>query len=352
VAHRAKGEPKEVRKCLLKALEIDPERSRTWHALGVLDAEAGNADVAVASFRRAVRADSNYAAAYHSMGEALRQAGREGEARQALRMAERVGTGAFAAPSDERPGPRSVAELEERLTPTAEAETLHAALAASTGLLPPSRLSAAGLAKLFDGYAAGFDAHLQEMLGYRLPEHLAEAVAAEWSRSGRRPMDVFDLGCGTGLCGPQLRPMAASLRGVDLSPNMVERARARGVYDRVDVGDLLDALARERRAFDLLAAADVMTYVGDLAPVFEAAAAALRPGGLFAFSVEAAGGDRFHLQQPSLRYAHSKPYLEHVAAIFGFEQRSLAPVTIRHEAGQPVPGYLVVLALPAAGVGT
>jgi predicted TPR repeat methyltransferase len=346
MAHRAKEEPKEVRKCLLKALEIDPERAASWRALGELDIESGQPGQAVGSFRRAVRTDPSDGIAYRALGEALHAAGREGEARQANRMSERIGRGAFS-PEPQPQKPQSIAEFEQRLTPAAEAEKLHIALATKLGLLPPAKLRAEHVADLFDKYADRFDKHLRDNLGYRIPEQLTQAIVA--ARQGdTRPMDVFDLGCGTGLCGPLLRPMAATLRGVDLSPAMLEKARARGVYDELVQGDLVDAVKARPRAFDLLTAADVMIYLGDLAPVLEAAAQALRPGGLLAFSVEASGGDRYYLQQPIRRYAHSKPYLEHVARIFGFEQRSFEPVMVRYERHEPVAGYVIVLALPEA----
>jgi predicted TPR repeat methyltransferase len=141
--------------------------------------------------------------------------------------------------------------------------------------------------------------------------------------------------------------MAATLAGVDLSAAMVERAKARGAYDRLEVGDLFDALGRAPRGYDLLAAADVLIYLGDLAPFFEAAAAALRAGGLLAFSVEAAGGgtDRYSLDPKTRRYAHAEAYLRRLAGMYGFEERSFVPIPIRLERGEPLPGYLVVLRL-------
>ena len=101
--------------------------------------------------------------------------------------------------------------------------------------------------------------------------------ASEWT--------CFDLGCGTGLCGLLLRPAGRDAGGVDLSPAMIEKARARGVYDRLEAGDLVEAMKKAPRSFDLLVAADVFIYVGDLAPTFEAAARQpppRRPAGLLA----------------------------------------------------------------------
>ena len=134
--------------------------------------------------------------------------------------------------------------------------------------------------------------------------------------------------------------------GVDLSPAMVEKARERGAYDRLEAKDILDALRGSPQRWDLLVAADVLMYLGDLAPVFEAAVAALRPGGRFAFTVEAGEGDRYQLGKQTHRFAHSKPYVDHLSRIFGFETETLEEITVRKEAGQPVRGLLAMLRLP------
>jgi predicted TPR repeat methyltransferase len=241
--------------------------------------------------------------------------------------------------------------MEQRLNDP-KAATFHHSLAALAGVFPSAQVPTSSVADLFERYAERFDDHLRGTLRYGVPELLADAVAAALTSDSKgrsdepnRRLDVFDLGCGTGLCGPLLRPMAATLVGVDLSPAMIERARGRGAYDRLEVGELTDALRKSPRAWDLLAAADVVIYTGDLSPFFEAAGAALRPGGLLAFSVEAGGGDRYYLQAASRRYAHSEPYLRRLASIHGFDVVAFNPIPIRLEKGKPVPGYLLVLRL-------
>ncbi len=180
-----------------------------------------------------------------------------------------------------------------------------------------------------------------------MPEQIFEAVAAVRLGMDQKPIDILDLGCGTGLCGRLLKPIAGRLCGVDLSKGMIEKARERGIYDQLDIGELLDVLKRSPRSFDLIVAADVFIYVGDLAEVFEAVAACLRPGGLFIFSVEAGGGERYNLTGSVRRYTHSAPYLRRLASMCGFDEVSFAPVVVRMERGQIVPGYLPVLRLPA-----
>ena len=54
---------------------------------------------------------------------------------------------------------------------------------------------------------------------------------------------VVDLGVGTGLCGPWLASLSPErLVGVDLSPEMLAQAEARGMYDELLAADVIEAL--------------------------------------------------------------------------------------------------------------
>ena len=203
----------------------------------------------------------------------------------------------------------------------------------------PDKASDLFLRGLFDEYAPKFEAELVGVLSYRAPALLADAIRAAL---GPGPFDVFDMGCGTGLMGEALLPMAKSLVGADFSPRMVERARARGAYDRLEVGDAVAMLAESPGAYDLVTAADVLVYTGDLAPVVAAARRALRAGGGFAFTVEG-GADGDWKLQANGRYTHSKAYLRRLAKAGGFEMASLAESSTRTESGQPVPSLVCVL---------
>ena len=95
----------------------------------------------------------------------------------------------------------------------------------------PEIAPAIEVARLFDQSANGYDELLVEGLQYRAPEALTEALARVASPAPHR-WSVMDLGCGTGLCAPLVRPWAERLVGVDLSPRMVEIARARAPLRR------------------------------------------------------------------------------------------------------------------------
>ena len=194
------------------------------------------------------------------------------------------------------------------------------------------------VAEHFDSFADVFDAKLVGVLGYDVPEKLCSAVR-RITPAGRKYI-ALDAGCGTGLCGPLLRPFVNRLTGVDLAPKMLEQAAKRGVYDELLREELISFLNRSPRRFDLIVAADVAIYIGDLLPVFTAAANAIQPGGLLAFSTEFWSGDSYRLQ-PSGRFAHSPAYVRSLAAPH-FHEQICESSTIRLEAGSRVPGHLFV----------
>ena len=191
---------------------------------------------------------------------------------------------------------------------------------------------------LFDRYAERFDTDLVEKLGYRAPQLLREAL-------GDSPgeLDILDLGCGTGLAGAAFAPLARHLAGVDLAPRMVDQARRRSLYQELYVEDLQVCLGRARERWDLILAADVFTYLGDLGPTMRAVATALRPGGRLVATVETAPGlERFETM-PSRRVRHGPGHLRSSAEAAGLALARLKPETLRTEKRLPVPGLVFVM---------
>ncbi len=214
-------------------------------------------------------------------------------------------------------------------------------LMAVLGGANPDRCPDDYLIEHFDAFAETFDTQLVEVLGYRVPERLCRAIGALIPAMGQ--CATADLGCGTGLAGPLLRPFARHLTGIDLAPRMLEKAGARGVYDDLVQAEAVSWLAARRADLDLVLAADVLIYIGDLAPLFAAAAGALRPGGLFAVSIETIAdrrGDDYRAL-PSGRFAHAP---SHVAALAAgdFIPVHDEPTVIRLEANRPAEGRLLV----------
>ena len=234
----------------------------------------------------------------------------------------------------------SVAALERALALSPDSHDIRVALAVAGKGAPPAP-DLVLTRNVFDSYAERFDAHLVEGLNYRVPEKLAAILAA----SGRTWDRMLDLGCGTGLSGANLRPYARHLTGVDLSLQMIEKAKARGVYDTMYQGDCVAFLQQIEGTYDLMVAADVLVYFGDLTNLFRAARQRLAPGAAFWFSVEECGGDGFSITL-SQRYQHSLSYIRTTAQAVGLRLTYEQQIDIRLENRKPVRGLLVAIERP------
>lgn len=221
--------------------------------------------------------------------------------------------------------------------------------AADTPEQPPS----AYVEGLFDDYADRFETSLVEKLEYSVPQKLAALI--ETAKPTQTPFAcIVDIGCGTGLLGLEIRDWAQRLEGFDISTNMLAKAEEKAIYHHLAQADLsLSAeasglfgndLAHHRA--DLVAAADVMMYLGSLEAVMPLVLDLLEPGGFFAFSVEDAGGEEGFVLQPSLRYAHSQAYVSGLLEASGLEVLETRKTTIRKDAGKPLCGILFLARKP------
>ena len=204
----------------------------------------------------------------------------------------------------------------------------------------PAAAPARFVQALFDEYADGFDADLVGALNYSGHERVCRPLAA------LHPSPFFaalDLGCGSGLAAPLLRPLASHLEGVDLSPRMIERAAGPQLYDALHTAELHAHLRGARGRYDLVVACDVFIYIGDLAPVFDAVASVLAPGGVFAFSVERGDADLGYDLLPSLRYAHSEAYLRGLAGTHGLRVLRCERAPLRDARGDSIDGLFLHL---------
>ncbi|RUL99417.1 class I SAM-dependent DNA methyltransferase [Rhizobium anhuiense] len=284
------GEPDAAAELMEQALELVPAWAAGWYRLATYLEKAGRADAAIEAYRRTLAFD----------------------------------------PDDIFGATLKLALLGDVATPDR----------------PPSRY----VERLFDDYADRFESALVEKLDYSVPQKLAALIAS----TGRRYDRAVDLGCGTGLLGPEIRGRVDRLEGFDLSQNMLVKAAEKQVYDCLAQADLslapdlsgLFADAARHRA-DLVTAADVLMYLGNLESVFAIIGELAASGADIAFSVEDAGdGEGFHLA-PSLRYAHSESYVRALLAGHGLQILATVKSVIRKDGGKPVSGILFLTRKPA-----
>ena len=200
---------------------------------------------------------------------------------------------------------------------------------------------------LFDGFSHHYDDTMLNKLDYRGHLHVRAMTERVRPRLKPPPWRILDLGCGTGLVGVALRALAAGSRldGLDISPRMLEAARARGIYSDLILGDLETVLAESGPLYDLIVSADTMTYFGDLAPALSGVAKRLERGGFYVFASEAKAGEGWEKTKVH-RYRHGESYLRAEAARAGLGVADLFECTLRLEEGQPVLGSSVALRKP------
>ena len=189
----------------------------------------------------------------------------------------------------------------------------------------------------FDRVADTFDRKLVDVLGYDAPVRMATLIGRT-----RASFDhILDLGCGTGLAAPHLAALGDRITGVDLSSRMLELAARRSLYTELAKAEALEFLNARPNGFDLVFAADVLVYFGDLEAVFEAVAHALAPSGYFALCVELCESASYQVL-PSGRFAHGEAYLKRAAGT-RFAMVEAAQAQLRLEGGRPVQGLFQVL---------
>ncbi len=280
-----KGDLAAAADLLLQAIEIAPNFVSAWFTLGEIHHRLGQRDSAITAFRQARAADSGDR---HGAGLHLMRLGAE-----------------------------------------------------QISAMPQAYVKA-----LFDQYAPRFEAALVNDLDYRGPALLFKAVLSVRS-AVRKPAffkRAIDLGCGTGLAATAFAKEVDQFVGFDLSPRMIERARATGLYAQLEVADMVEALrARHEASAELILAADAMVYLADLAQILAEANRVLVPGGLVAFTLETHAGDGVILGE-GLRYAHSSAYVRISVEAAGLKLFCLEDWSARNEDNAPAPGLVVVAA--------
>lgn len=326
-----------------QARDREPENAEVYYCIGLLFADLARPADALVAFDRALATDVTNAKAHNNRGSALQQLNRLPEAEAAYRAAMDL------APDQALPYV-NLANVVDQQYRTAEALKIYDQ-ALSRGVDPDligqyrssllgkatARSPDAWVKSTFDNFAPTFDEHLRG-LQYVVPDTIAQMLGARMSPSGR----VLDLGCGTGWVGSALKPLGLSVTGVDLSDRMLVQARAREAYSELHCDEVHAYLARtEDGSYDAVIAADVFIYIGQLGQIFSHALRVLRPGGLFAFSVEEASGPDYVLQNTG-RYAHSPAYIRRLSA-FQFATVEDRAGAIRQERGMPLHGRVYLM---------
>lgn len=347
------GRAGEGAELLRRGIEADPANPHAWINFGNVLVKLDKDQEALEAFTKATQLAPKLPIAWFNYGICLGRCMRPNEAASALHQVLKLEPGYL-------PAYDFLTRVLHRLGNYAEAAELYREwlvhdpdnpiarhmLAATEGKAAPARASVEYIQCLFDGFASHFDANLTS-LKYRAPEWVIERLGREVPPGGTH--EILDAGCGTGLCGPLLRPMASRLVGVDLSAQMLEKARARGTYDELVRQELAQFMRSRPACFEVIASADTLIYFGALEEPIAAARACLRPGGFLAFTLERldpAASDAPYRLETHGRYSHSETYLRSVLEQAGFVGIDLETRVLRTERGKEVLGHVVSARAP------
>jgi predicted TPR repeat methyltransferase len=370
-----------------RSLDIVPDAADWYNNLGIVLQESSRFDEAIDAYHRAIALDATHANAHSNLGALLRATGKPVEAEAAYRRAIELNPSHADAYTNLGVLLNGLKRPEEAVACFCRAITLrpkhpearrllalaHCALgevdeairifhewlaeepnhpiashmlAAVSGRGVPTRASDQFVEQTFDTFAASFESKLAK-LSYRAPV-LVGAMLDDAGLEAARRFDVLDAGCGTGLCGPLIARYARRLTGVDLSGGMLAQAKEKQLYDELVQTELTEYLRNQSRAFDIIVSADTLVYFGSLDEVIAAAAGALRPGGLFVFTLEKGREDvdgsagpvaDYHLERHG-RYTHARPYVARLLEMHGFRPE-IGEAELRMESGVPVAGLVV-----------
>lgn len=331
------------------ALELNPDNAAAFNNLGVVLNQLSRMEEAIEAFSKAIALMPNNAEFYRNLGNAYKKQGEFDKCIDTYRKV--ISLKPYNAENYENLCAAmclqgkiedAIVLVKEWLQHDPDNPLALHRLHSYTGEFDLPRASDAYITQTFDDFADSFDMVLKR-LDYRAPFLVSDAVKDIFKQNGTG-LDILDAGCGTGLCGPLLKPYAKRLVGVDLSAKMLEKAEKRGCYDGLLHAELTECIAAYPAKCDVIVSADTLVYFGDLRAVCAAVAMALLPGGYFVFTVERAAENSpqgFKIQ-PHGRFSHTDTYIQDVMASAGLMLSKLERVMLRYEAGEPVDGYLVV----------
>ncbi|MEP0201265.1 MAG: tetratricopeptide repeat protein [Halioglobus sp.] len=339
---------KEAQACLEKALEINPYDANTQHYYGKLLSITGSRNAALAHLRNALDIEPTDVNARLTLASTLSEMKLFTAAVDELTMAADIEPGDSAIHyrlamallnKDDTDKAISCLERSIELNPTNGHARHFLAIAKgeTTPTAPPDYVK-----DVFDDYAKTFESSLLTGLEYDGPNILRQMID---ELEGVVSTTLLDIGCGTGLAGTVFHDLASEMTGIDLSPRMLETAKEKGLYANLVNENAVSWLSNQTQIFDLFLATDVLIYVGNLEPLFQAVRSRSHSSSRFAVTTEnlhEQGDGDIKLLRTG-RYAHSEAYVIRAAQACGFtiEARKHAP--LRKEKGQWLEGGYYIL---------
>jgi len=347
--YRMSGDDTQAEKYFNDALAIDPGMPEALNNLGILYRRLNCNEQAIQYYLGAINADPTFVAAYYNLGKTYKDEQNTQHAIDCFTQALKLHPHHIL--SHNELGDCYMSLQQKDLALYHFKEYLHLCKQDDCGVaLKMARLSEGELPdrhptelvrQSYALKARDWDQNVSRPNMEFLGPQLIQAMLKDLSL---RPMEntVLDLGCGTGLCGPALKPFSQQLDGVDLSKQMLQIAASKSLYDHLTEGDAEWFLRQNPGRYQLVCASGVLIFFGDLSAMMQAAAQAISPNGVFLFTTYKSQGDAVQIRN-NLHFAHSADHIRKTAGAAGLRVARLDEVIHEYDFGEPQRGYAVCL---------
>ena len=295
-----------------KVIAIKPDYAVAYNNLGVVLSKQGKLTERLAAYKKAIQIKPDYAEAYNNLANTLKEIGKFDESREAY---------------------RKVLEIDPSHN---TAKHMFLSLSGET----PKKTPYGYVENLFDAYAKKFEKSLVIDLEYKIPKVVKNILLGEFHLISMGA--VLDLGCGTGLLGPEIKSICSDLVGVDISQEMLNLASTKGVYNSLFKSGIEEFLEKAQLNFDYYIALDVFIYIGDLSDIFRLLFDRSKKPGKLVFSTEHLDEGEFQLNQ-SGRFSHSKSYIENLCEQYNFTIAKFSKINLRKERNRYIEGAIYII---------
>lgn len=342
-----KGEFKSALQYITKAIELQPDYSDAYTNLAEIQKSNQQPEEATLNYKKAITLNAHAINAYVGLGSLYSFSGRFNEALETLHIAESLNPAHIECLFNigfVHYLKKDTAKASNYFSKTLEIYPEHCnaryLLSAITGEDSPEKSPENYVIDLFDNYADTFDEHLVTNLGYNVPDTMFEMCQENIKPA--TDLKLLDLGCGTGLCGEKLFDQYPKMTGIDLSNKMIEKARNKNLYDELIISDIEQFISNTKQNYDLVLAADVFIYIGNISSIIPKISRLLNTTGYLLFSIELSTEKAGFKLQHTGRYAHSMKYINDIIKPANLNIVSQVESIIRNEKGTEIKGAVIL----------
>ena len=347
--YRMRGDYETAEKKYNEALSIQPDMIEALNNLAIVYRRLNQTSQAISLYKNAISLSPNFVEANYNLGKSYWDEGQYEDAKACFQRVLEIDPKHALATHEMgnyylKMGDKdnAVAYFEQYLSLAPEDECgARLKLSYLNAGEMPGRQPEQLVKQTYEKKARTWDADVARIdMAFLGPQHVQSAIMQQIPDATE--LAVLDIGCGTGLCGPFLKPVAKKLHGVDLSEHMLTIARDKQLYDQLVCDDIVHYFDAYDELYDLIVGSGVLIFFGDLSVIFKAVSQRLNANGYFIFTLYKSNDADIEIRD-NMHFAHSEQYVRMISDQSGLSVIDIEPVIHEYEHEQPQPGFIVTL---------